>query len=69
MAGFFIRRMTLAFEKLSFSEVTSLYTKYKDYCKAWQREMGEEPSMTDMSMSIVEIMGGTDDKQPDKNKV
>ncbi|XP_076090764.1 anaphase-promoting complex subunit 5-like [Mytilus galloprovincialis] len=42
--GLFLRRMIVAFEKLSFSQVTKLFTRYKDYYEAGQVGMGMDES-------------------------
>lgn len=38
--GLFLRRMIVAFEKLSFSQVTKLFTRYKDYYEVGQSHGG-----------------------------
>ena len=38
--GLFLRRMIVAFEKLSFSQVTKLFTRYKDYYQVGQSHGG-----------------------------
>ncbi|KAL4219240.1 Anaphase-promoting complex subunit 5 [Mactra antiquata] len=57
--GLFIRRMILAFEKLSFSQMTDLYTKFKHYYESANLQMNgyEESqdfggSLTDSVMSL-----------------
>lgn len=56
--GLFIRRMILAFEKLSFSQMTDLYAKFQRYYEAANLEAGCEESqdfggsLTDSAMSL-----------------
>lgn len=56
--GLFIRRMILAFEKLSFSQMTDLHTKFQHYYKTANLQSGYEESqdfggsLTDSAMSL-----------------
>ena len=55
--------MYLAFDKLSFAQVTKLHMRYKVFFEAWlscQQENAEKFDMSepgDASLSIIEIMG------------
>lgn len=42
--GLFLRRMIHAFDKLSFSQVTKLYTRYKDYYETYHTPVAAEES-------------------------
>lgn len=73
-SGLFIRRMLLAFDKLSFAQVTKLHNRYKAFYECWAESQPNNEEMNDSeigdaSLSVMEIMGTDRDDEQHKDSL
>lgn len=67
VSGLFVRRMVLAFEQQSFSQVTRLHRLSQTFFKGWSPEdigdgrWDDDSQIGDASLSIIDIMGHLDE--------
>lgn len=53
VSGYFLRRLIVNFEKLTFSEVTSVYLTFKKYYEEWQKTLN---SHNEIAVEVNKVM-------------